>query len=382
MKKNILKITVGLVMSATILGACGTTNGNVADLPTRELVEVEKQEDLEIATNEEEKLNNMNEENDTQEEKDEQETEEEVVEEGFSFSQLSNVSFWFSSGAGGWGTELSIKEDGTFEGIYSDSDMGDTGEGYPYGTRYLCKFSGEFTKPEKVNDYTYSMKIENMVYEDKPNTEEILDDGVKYCYSEPYGLTDGNEFLIYLPESPLDELPEEYLSWINHYMYGETEKTTLPFYGIYNVNAQCGFGSDGTVTEEMEEETIVSSKSDNLSEEMTKELAKVEEEAASIEMEMQEVSVTQVELNDASMRLYETWDKELNSIWSRLKEQMPEDEFETLLTAQRLWISYKEEEVKRAGLGCEGGSMQPMLEYGRAAELTKVRVYELAVMLK
>lgn len=386
MKKNVLKITMGIVMCATILGACGT-NGNKADSTTRVLSQVEDQEEEDAAKDEDETVDKKDEDSDTQEKKDEerkdldrdeQDKDEDVVAEGFSFSKLSGVNFWFSSGVGGWGTELSIAEDGSFEGVYIDTDMGDMGEGYPNGTRYSCVFSGKFTKPVKVNEYTYSMEIENMEYENEPNTEEIgSEEGFRYCYSDAYGLTDGKEFLIYLPGSPVDELPEEYISWVNHSMYGEEDKTKLPFYGIYNVEAQCGFSSIGNMKDETTDETTSASMSD----EMAEELAKVEAAAALIEEELQS-DITQTALNDAANRLYETWDNELNSIWARLKEQMSKEEFDALLTEQREWVADKEEAVKEAGAEYEGGSIQPLIEYNEAAEITKKRVYELAELVK
>ena len=65
--------------------------------------------------------------------------------------------FGFSSGAGAWGTFLDLNDDGTFSGEFHDSNMGETGEGYPYGTVYVCDFSGKFSEPEKINEYTYSI---------------------------------------------------------------------------------------------------------------------------------------------------------------------------------------------------------------------------------
>ena len=126
MKKNILKITMGIIMSATILAACGTTpNGRVTENTNNEVIETQEQESSDIASTEEAE-DNMEDASNVQEDNDEQEH----TEEGFAFSELSNVQFWFSSGAGAWGTDLNIAEDGTFEGVYSDSDMGDTGEAY------------------------------------------------------------------------------------------------------------------------------------------------------------------------------------------------------------------------------------------------------------
>lgn len=391
MKKNVLIITMGIVMCATILGACGT-NGNKSDSTTRVLSHVEDQEEEDVVKEEDETVDQKDEDSDTQEKKeeskdleddrDEHDKDEDVVEEGFSFSELSDVNFWFSSGVGGWGTELSIAEDGTFEGVYIDTDMGDMGEGYPNGTRYSCVFKGKFTKLVKVNEYTYSMELESMEYENEPNTEEIgYEEGFRYCYSDAYGLTDGKEFLIYLPGSPVDELPEEYLSWVNHSLYGEEDKTKLPFYGMYNVEAHCGFASTGIINDEKNDEVTGETTSASMSDEMAEELAKVEAAAALIEEELQS-DITQTELNDAASRLYKTWDNELNSIWSRLKEQMQEEEFDALLTEQREWVADKEEAVKKAGAEYEGGSIQPLIEYKEAAKITKKRVYKLAELVK
>ena len=49
---------------------------------------------------------------------------------------LINREFNFSSGVGGWGTSLYIGLDGYFFGVYHDSDMGVSGEGYPNGTLF------------------------------------------------------------------------------------------------------------------------------------------------------------------------------------------------------------------------------------------------------
>lgn len=146
-------------------------------------------------------------------------------------------TFWFSSGAGGWSTELHIEADGSFYGLYHDSDMGDTGEGYPNGTQYICNFTGKFTTPQKVNEYTYAATLESLEQE-RPSGEEYYEDGVRYIASSPYGLDDPGQFMIYLPGTPIADLPEEFISWA---FLGEPEGETLEFYGIYNVGGEEGF---------------------------------------------------------------------------------------------------------------------------------------------
>ena len=49
------------------------------------------------------------------------------------FALLDGPRFEFCSGVGAWGTELTIGENGAFKGSFHDSEMGETGEGYPDG---------------------------------------------------------------------------------------------------------------------------------------------------------------------------------------------------------------------------------------------------------
>ena len=75
------------------------------------------------------------------------------------------VQFSFLSGAGGWSTELVLNQDGSFTGQYHDSEMGDIGEDYPYGSIYVCSFAGEFVDFEKLSEYAYKMNLTNLTTE-------------------------------------------------------------------------------------------------------------------------------------------------------------------------------------------------------------------------
>ena len=158
----------------------------------------------------------------------------------FSFADISELRFDFSSGVGAWCTSVNVYEDGTFKGQFNDADAGDSGENYPKGTRYYCIFTGDFTEPQKVNDYTYSVKVESIELREEPGIVKF-GDGAKYISSGPYGMEDAEEFLFFLPGAPVSELPEEYMDWVTS-AYG-TIDTYLPFYGLYNVNTQEGFAS-------------------------------------------------------------------------------------------------------------------------------------------
>lgn len=216
--KKVLLSGLCVIFSVFVLGGCETKQKKEEsqNLDLAELEESDKQQEVEES--------------------------QEVSEREFLFEDLADLEFYFSSGVGAWWTELYIHEDGTFDGVYRDSDMGVTGEEYPDGTMYYCDFSGKFTQLEKVDDYTYSMQIEHLEYAHTEGDEEIVD-GIRYIYSLPYGLDNAEKLLIYLPGIALDELPEEYLSWVGYYSLNNTTDTTLPYYGIYNVTQKYGFSS-------------------------------------------------------------------------------------------------------------------------------------------
>lgn len=147
--------------------------------------------------------------------------------------------FDFSSGAGAWGTHIDIENDGSFVGQYHDTEMGDAGEDNPNGTVFICNFSGKFSNPEQIGEYTYSMKLE-WLETDGNLGDTYIEDGIMYINSEPYGFDDADEFIIYVPGIQISDLPEGFVLWLYGFMNVETTKV-LPYYGIYNVNGEEGF---------------------------------------------------------------------------------------------------------------------------------------------
>ena len=276
----------------------------------------------------------------------------------FSFADVENVEFYFSSGAGAWDTQLTIQPDGHFSGNYHDSDMGDTGEGYPNGTLYFCNFSGTFTNPEKVDDYTYVFQMNDLKFENTPDTEEIIDETL-YKYSEAYGLDSAEDFYMYLPGKPLDEVPEEYKSWVTTQI--QESDRTLPFYGLYNEHAEEGF-SAYTASQNSSIHQLIES---------------AEEKAAELEAELDGGNLPQQQLNQTSAELFQVWDDALNEIWAYLKENLDAEAMEALTKEEQDWIARKEADMKKEGSEYEGGSMQPYIESMTAYRWTKERVYEL-----
>ena len=107
------------------------------------------------------------------------------------------------------------------------------------GIQYRCDFTGQFTQPVRVNDYTYSVRIDEITYEKEAGTDEVI--GVThYYYTDPYGLEDAEDILIYLPGAPLGQLPQEFRSWVG---YSENTRDELPFYALNNAVHQQGFSS-------------------------------------------------------------------------------------------------------------------------------------------
>ncbi|MBP5289224.1 MAG: hypothetical protein J6Z79_05055 [Clostridia bacterium] len=161
--------------------------------------------------------------------------------------ETNAVSFWknipdqfvFSSGAGGWATEIKIADDGSFTGRYHDSELGEAGDGYPKGTVYICEFSGRFTEPEQVSETIYTTFLKE-IKQEKEKGEEWVENGTKYIAADPYGFDDADLFYIYLPGTPANQIAEAFFPWA---MLDPTSLTALPddMYGIYNLNGAMGF---------------------------------------------------------------------------------------------------------------------------------------------
>lgn len=149
------------------------------------------------------------------------------------------LSFVFSSGAGGWSTQLSLQPDGTFTGRYEDVDLGDMGEENPDGTVYICDFSGSFSQPGKVEDHFWTMELVYLSTEQEPG-EVTYEEGIKYVSAGPNGLERAREVWLYLPGAETKDLPEEFLFWTTSAFSGEAPEQ-LPFYGLYSVSDQSGF---------------------------------------------------------------------------------------------------------------------------------------------
>ncbi len=283
----------------------------------------------------------------------------------FPFADLAGWEFYFSSGAGAWYTAMDIHADGTFDGHYQDADMGDTGEGYPNGTLYYCDFSGKFTEPERVNETTYVFRIESIEYPYGIGEEINTEEQIHYIYTEAYGLDGAKDLYLYLPESRVADLPEDYVNWVHWDIQGDT----LGFYGLYNEAQGEGFSS------------YLYQEYASVYDRIAAEIAASEEQAADLEAELQKAA-SQMDMNEISGQIYQLWDDTLNVIWGIMKTNLNPELMDQLTVEERAWITEKEAAVKEAGAEYEGGSMQSMVMNSKAAELTRERAYELAEYAK
>ncbi len=163
------------------------------------------------------------------------------------------MEFLFSSGSGAWGTRLTLNTDGSFDGFFSDSNMGETGKDYPNGTVYLCSFTGRFSLSEKLDIHSYPLTLEE-VTPNRPAGEDWINNGILHVSSGPYGLYNDNidgtmsrSFVLYTPDTPISGLDEELLSWWPG-RYEQTPPETLNCYALYNVEAGTAFFTDLPIT--------------------------------------------------------------------------------------------------------------------------------------
>ena len=159
------------------------------------------------------------------------------------FEELAGLDWSFSSGVGGWSTELNILSDGSFIGNFHDSEMGETGEDYPEGTIYVCSFSGRMSLIEQAEENVWKIRIDELKLDEEPGGE-LVDDGARFVYTEPYGVSEGDEMLLYAPGTPMDVFSEDMLFWA-HVLDREDPITELDTWFLTSEKNDSGFvGND------------------------------------------------------------------------------------------------------------------------------------------
>ena len=147
------------------------------------------------------------------------------------FETLAGLEWSFSSGAGAWSTELQLQADGSFTGNYHDSEMGDYADAYPNGTVYFSSFSGRMSLVEQVDENSWKLRVDELTYTE-PNGKEVIEDGCKYIYTDVYGLSAGDEMMLYKPGTSLDSFTDE-MKFFAH-AFDLTELSAWYFYSAKN----------------------------------------------------------------------------------------------------------------------------------------------------
>lgn len=146
-------------------------------------------------------------------------------------------NYSFGSGVGAWGTVMKVNKDGTFSGSYHDSDMGATGDGYPYGSRAESNFTGKFKSAKKNSDGTYTLQCDASAFKiDGTVGESHIEDQIKVTISEPYGMEPCNEFTLYTDGTDLSTFSDAMKTWSNGYLIGN-DVDTLNGKALLNVTS-------------------------------------------------------------------------------------------------------------------------------------------------
>ncbi len=162
-----------------------------------------------------------------------------LAEEDAFFEKLAGLEWSFCSGAGGWSTDMRFGADGSFSGEYHDSEMGESAETYPYGTLYGCSFTGRMTMAEQVDEKTWKLRVEQLQM-DEGQVPEAIEDGIRYVTVEPYGLSEGDEMLLYAPGTPVSALSEDMLFWA-HVLDRENPPAELDTWFLSSEKNDSGF---------------------------------------------------------------------------------------------------------------------------------------------
>ncbi len=92
---------------------------------------------------------------------------------------------------------------------------------------------------------------------------------------------------------------------------------------------------------------------------------------------------SQHEMNATARADFEKADAELNRIYKKVVATLDAAGHEKLKTVQRAWVVWRDAEADfQADQEARGGSMEPMIVSGVAADLTRARIKQLRQMLK
>lgn len=122
------------------------------------------------------------------------------------FQRLSGreLRFGFVHGS----QDVTVYSDGTFNMLYHHLV-------YDNSIRTMQYFSkaGSFINVKKINNFTYSMRIaDTYTTTSEADAEKVSEGYPTKAVEDSFGLYDGGEALVYMPEAPLSQIPESVLN--------------------------------------------------------------------------------------------------------------------------------------------------------------------------
>ena len=84
------------------------------------------------------------------------------------------------------------------------------------------------------------------------------------------------------------------------------------------------------------------------------------------------------DMREATTELSETWENELNTVYSLLMEKLPKAEKVKLENEQKKWLKNRNIKAKKDAKEAEGGTMEPLLFTSSIKDLNEKRAVELA----
>ncbi len=116
---------------------------------------------------------------------------------------LFEGNYVFASGAGGWTTTMTINSDGSFEGLFHDSNA-IVGEPYDKefpdakGEMYISEFKGSLEIVEKVDEHVWAVLVKDVTL--TYQIDEAWSEGeIVYIPTEPYGIEDNSIYYLIEP---------------------------------------------------------------------------------------------------------------------------------------------------------------------------------------
>ncbi|MBQ2966573.1 MAG: hypothetical protein IJE10_00430 [Clostridia bacterium] len=112
-----------------------------------------------------------------------------------------------------------ISPDGSFVGDYISKAVLD-------GEDYVVKseFQGKLQNVRQMNEHAYAATLSELLYTNK-QAGHWVEDGKKYIFAEPSVLKPGEEFVLYLPGTPQEEVPESMRALYAAFAPGEMSDT-------------------------------------------------------------------------------------------------------------------------------------------------------------